>query len=185
MNRLRNLYLFVGPSGTGKSTIVQRLCDIAGLQQVVSYTTRPRRNNDEGGHLFLSAEKYPTWKKIEHQYHHIVARTVYNGYFYFCTQEQIDNADLYIVDPPGVETLRKNYRGRRRVRIIYVKSPNKELVARMVARGNTPAEAEERILLDQECFIGQEESADYVAYNVDLNVCVWDILEYIRQEERV
>lgn len=71
------------------------------------------------------------------------------------------------------------------VRIIYVKSPNKELVARMVARGNTPAEAEERILLDQECFIGQEESADYVAYNVDLNVCVWDILEYIRQEERV
>lgn len=185
MDRLRNLYLFVGPSGTGKSTIVQRLCDIAGLQQVVSYTTRPRRNNDEDGHLFLSAEKYPTWKKIEHQYHHIVARTVYNGYFYFCTQEQIDNADLYIVDPPGVETLRKNYRGRRGVRIIYVKSPNKELVARMVARGNTPAEAEERILLDQECFIGQEESADYVAYNVDLNVCVWDILEYIRQEERV
>ena len=184
MPKCRNLYLLVGPSGTGKTTIANLLSKQYGLTQVESYTTRPRRTPDEGGHRFLSAEKYPDWRTIEHQYHDIVARTIYNGHFYFATREQMDAADLYVIDPPGVDVLRKNYH-KRGLRIIYVCSPDDALRRRMIARGNTPEESDERIALDKEWFAECLAGADYVAYNVDLGVCVWDIYDYIMREERL
>ena len=184
MPKCRNLYLLVGPSGAGKTTIANLICKQCGLTQVESYTTRPRRTPDEGGHRFLSAEKYPDWHTIERQFHDIVARTIYNGHFYFATREQMDTADLYVIDPPGVDVLRKHCH-KRGLRVIYILSPTEALRRRMVARGSTEAEADERIALDTTWFAECQSQVDYVAYNVDLGVCVWDIYDYIMREERL
>ena len=52
------IVLIVGESGSGKSTICDELTKRYGLKQVKSYTTRPRRSEDEDGHTFISDEEF-------------------------------------------------------------------------------------------------------------------------------
>lgn len=91
------LFLFVGKSGSGKTTIANML-ENNGYSQVQSYTTRPPRCENERGHIFISEEEY-------NQLNNVVAATLYNDYHYCTTLDQIQDADIYVVDPRGVETL--------------------------------------------------------------------------------
>ena len=52
---MHNIYCFVGPSGSGKSAIVDSLSTEYGLVPVYSYTERPRRTVYEKGHIFVSS----------------------------------------------------------------------------------------------------------------------------------
>ena len=63
---MNNIYLIVGCSGSGKTTIVNSLENKYGLKSIQSYTTRPKRSDDETGHIFISDEEYDKledWKK--------------------------------------------------------------------------------------------------------------------------
>lgn len=96
------ILLICGESMTGKTTIMKELCrqypNI--YNPIMSYTTRPKRSEDEYGHIFVDEEKM--WDMM-HQYG-LVARTFINGYFYFTTPEQFveDKINIYIVDGLGV-----------------------------------------------------------------------------------
>lgn len=95
------MYLIVGRTGSGKDYFTQLLVN-RGLKQVLSYTTRPSRSEaDEKTHIFIKpeeAENYPDR----------VAYTKINDYEYFATREQVENADVYIIDPNGVNELIAN-----------------------------------------------------------------------------
>lgn len=93
-------YLIVGRSGTGKDTLANFLV-AKGLRMLKSYTTRPRRYEGEDTHEFITPEE--ATKKT-----HKVATTVINGYEYFATQEQLDQCDIYIIDPHGLYELVEN-----------------------------------------------------------------------------
>ena len=58
------IVLIVGESGSGKSTICDELTKRYGLKQVKSYTTRPRRSEDEDGHTFISDEEFKELENI-------------------------------------------------------------------------------------------------------------------------
>ena len=58
------IVLIVGESGSGKSTICDELTKRYGLKQVESYTTRPRRSEDEDGHTFVSDEEFDKLEDI-------------------------------------------------------------------------------------------------------------------------
>ena len=51
------IFLFVGKSASGKTTIADMLGK-DGYSQVYSYTTRPKRYENEIGHTFITDEEY-------------------------------------------------------------------------------------------------------------------------------
>lgn len=137
------LFLFVGKSASGKTTIANML-EADGYTQVNSYTTRPPRYTGEIGHTFISEEKYDELQNI-------VASTIYNGYKYCTTLEQIQKADIYVVDIEGVRTLIENYELLNRpIYIILFESNVYYRIQRMLERGDSDTQIVGRLLVDEE-----------------------------------
>ena len=63
----KQIFLIVGRSGVGKSSIVKAVCDITGMSCVKSYTTRPRREDEKEhtDHIFIS-ENVSLAQPVEH-----------------------------------------------------------------------------------------------------------------------
>ena len=139
------LILLIGKSGSGKSTVAKHLSHIYGLRVLESYTTRPRREPNEEGHIFVTKEEYTTLQNK-------VAETYFDDNYYCATKEQIDNADIYIIDPDGYFTLQKNYKSDRRIIPIYLKVSSIKCYHRMIARGDTEEQASTRIKHDRARF---------------------------------
>lgn len=94
------IILIVGRTGTGKDTLARELAG-HGLKQVKSYATRPKRFPEEDTHIFISqAEADAATDKV--------ARTVIGPYEYFATRQQVEEADIYIIDPAGLYELTAN-----------------------------------------------------------------------------
>ena len=81
---MRNIYLFVGPSGVGKTTIVEKLSRDYGFSVVSSYTDRPMRYDGETGHVFLTKEEFDALPEL-------CAYTEFNGHRYGVTSDMVDN----------------------------------------------------------------------------------------------
>jgi Cdc6-like AAA superfamily ATPase len=55
------LFVLVGPSGVGKNAIIERvLSQLPSLRRLPTYTTRPKRPNEEEGrdHFFVTLERF-------------------------------------------------------------------------------------------------------------------------------
>lgn len=131
------MVFLIGASGSGKSTLAKRLVE-RGYKEVVSYTTRPKRYEGEGGHMFVDEYSGDG-----------VAYSKFNGYEYWCTQEQLDECDIYVVDWPGVDMLReKGVRGT----VVYIDVSEEERVRRMKMRGDSDEMIESRIENDRKMF---------------------------------
>ena len=136
------LYLFVGKSGSGKTTIANLLKD-KGLNQLESYTTRPPRYDGEIGHVFISNEGFDKLRDI-------VAYTEYNDYRYGATKEQVDEVSIYVIDVPGVETLLEKYQSERPIVIMYFDTSIRTRINRMIDRHDSDMSIVSRIYNDEE-----------------------------------
>lgn len=137
------LYLFVGRSASGKTTVANILESVGKYNQLQSYTTRPKRTEDEVGHIFISDKEFD---KLEN----IIGYTEYNGHRYCSTVEQLDAADLYVIDVPGVETLLERYQNDRPVVVVYFDTNIRTRIDRMVDRHDCDAAIVSRIYNDEE-----------------------------------
>lgn len=131
------MIFLIGASGSGKSTLAKRMVD-RGCKEVVSYTTRPKRYEGEEGHIFV--DRYDG---------NGVAYSRFNGYEYWCTQEQLDTCDVYVVDWNGIDMLRE--RGVEGV-VVYIDVSEEERVRRMKLRGDSDEMIESRIKNDRKMF---------------------------------
>ena len=154
------IVLIVGESGSGKSTICDELTKRYGLKQVESYTTRPRRSENEGGRTFISDEEFD---KLED----ICAYTYFDGYRYCATREQIDNSDLYIIDPRGIEYFIKEYNGRKIPMVVYIYADKRTRRKRMANRGDKEHKIRQRIAHDESAFANVDEYTMYRYSNVE------------------
>ena len=191
----KTLFLIVGASGTGKTILVSQLENLHNLSPIPSYTTRPPRSDSEYGHIFVNDEAFTQLKNI-------VAYTLYNGYQYGATSEQVDVHDLYVIDPSGVDFFKKAYRGKKQIKVIYIKSPIHTREQRMLERDSNYQSAiekgdigkaiqiyntiMERIINDFSEFMNFEREADFIVENND-NTRFSDIInsvwQFIRKEE--
>ena len=124
---MNNIFLIVGCSGSGKTTITEQLETKYGLKSIQSYTTRKPRYNGETGHTFISNEEFDKLTDM-------VAYTEFAGNRYCPTAEQVENSDLYVIDPHGVKFFMKSYTGKKTPKIIYINSDLNVRYERMVKR---------------------------------------------------
>lgn len=140
----KNIYLFVAPSGSGKTAVVESLEKRYGLKAIQSYTTRPPRYDVESGHTFVSDKEFDTLNDI-------CALTEFCGYRYGATTEQVNMHDLYVIDPKGVEYFKEHYKGNKQIRVIYIYSTvevrYERMKQRLMKKGETPETAIKESLL--------------------------------------
>lgn len=137
------IVLIVGASGSGKTTLAENLERLFGWRPVVSYTTRPRRSENEAGHIFVDDYAFD-----EAFLSGAVAYTEYSGYRYCATQRQAEEAQTYVVDIPGVEYFRKKYTGSKKVLTVFLDLPEDVRRERMLMRGDTDT-VEKRLETDR------------------------------------
>ena len=131
---MKNIYLIVGCSGSGKTTITEQLEMKYGLKSIQSYTTRPPRYDGETGHTFISNQEFDELTDM-------VAYTEFAGNRYCATAEQVENNDLYVIDPNGVDYFIKSYKGKKTPKIIFIDSDLTTRYDRMVKRAEDKGDA--------------------------------------------
>ena len=141
---MKPLFLLVGKSASGKTTVAEYLEKAKGMKSVQSYSTRLSRYEGETGHIFVTDEEFD---KLEN----IIAYTEYHDHCYCSTKEQLDEADIYVVDPPGVETLLERYKKEgRTICIIYFSARLRTRIERMNNRGDAAVNIVGRLYNDSE-----------------------------------
>lgn len=141
------LVIIMGRSGAGKTCVANAMRDAYGWTQIESYTTRPRRSEDETGHHFVTEAEFDQIPECDR-----FAYMEYCGYRYCAKREQLDQADLYVVTPDGYEMIREAYRDRPLFTVVLTASET-VLRERMRKRGGcTEAKIQERISWDNVIF---------------------------------
>lgn len=155
-----NFIILMGASGSGKTTISDMLRDKYGLKPLVSYTTRPPRYEGEDNHIFVTNEEFE-------QLEDFVAFTNYNGHRYCGTAKQVEESDLYTLDPNGVAYFKESYHGSKRPIVVYIDVDRETRARRMKARNDDAAAVESRLLDDDIEFLRSSQMADVVLKNND------------------
>ena len=133
------IFLIVGCSGSGKTTITEQLEQKYGLKSIQSYTTRQPRYDGETGHIFISDEEFDKLTDM-------VAYTEFAGNRYCATAEQVENNDLYIIDPKGIDFFMQSYKGSKTPKIIFISSNLTTRYERMVKRTETKGKSHQEAI---------------------------------------
>lgn len=139
------ILLLVGRSGSGKTTIANMLCENNGFTELKSYTTRPKRYEDEKCHIFATKEEFDKLKDL-------VAYTMFDNNEYCATKEQVEDADVYVIDPNGVTTFMQSYTGNKQILVMYLDASEKTCIEHMLHRGDDYDRVQQRALHDNDKF---------------------------------
>lgn len=137
--------LIMGESGVGKTTLAENLEKYYGYTQIKSYTTRPKRYEGEVGHIFVDKQKFNSLGDF-------VAYTEYGDNQYGATTQQVEENQLYVIDPDGVIAFYERYKGDKKVIVVYLKADKKARVARMLQRGDGTLNIADRSKIDRCAF---------------------------------
>ena len=163
------LYLFVGRSASGKTTIANMLEEKYGYKQVFSYCTRKPRYDGEIGHIFISDAEFDNLGEL-------AAYTEYNGHRYGTTVEQLEECSIYVIDIPGVETLFKKNLDRPII-IIYFNTTVHTRILRMMERHDNESAIISRLLQDEQYdwFDKLDEIVWKQKHLYGTNVCLYEV----------
>jgi guanylate kinase len=177
------LYLFVGKSASGKTTIAELLEQKYGYKQVHSYTTRPPRYKGETGHVFVTEEEFDNLGDM-------AAYTFYNNNHYGTTFKQLETCDIYVIDIPGIETLLQKDKITRPIVIIYFDATVHTRINRMLERHDSDMQIVSRLLQDEQydwshkldalvCHYDRLNNKDIQIYSINANVEQQNVLEMV------
>ena len=119
-NKEHTLLLILGRTACGKDSLVNKLCERTKLKAITSYTTRPRRDNEGDTHIFVTEADYNQMYEAGV----IAAFTQIGQYKYWTTIDQLEDADIYIIDYEGVKTLRALNLPDLRLVTVFINTPD-------------------------------------------------------------
>lgn len=124
------LLCLLGKTASGKDFLASKLCERTGLKQLISYTTRERRQNEGDTHIFITNDEYQQLQDSGQ----IAAFTQIGQYKYCCTVQQLYENDIYVIDYIGLKNLRKlNLPGLRLV-TVYINVPDEVRERRAITK---------------------------------------------------
>jgi guanylate kinase len=141
------LYMIVGPSGTGKSTLAKTMTE-EGIVEVVSHTTRAPREGEIPGrsYHFVSGEEF---EKLVNQ-GQMLEHVTYSGNRYGVSRAAVEQAVSHgpaciVVEGHGAIQIKKAL-GDDAVHIFFLVPPPPDVLrARMLARGDDAAKVDLRL----------------------------------------
>ena len=152
------LILVSGPSGVGKSTIINELLKRhENLKVMTTYTTREAREMVDGAYYHVSKEEFE--KRIKEDF--FLEYVDYNGNYYGTSKEGLDEDKVVILEPTGL----KHYllKAKDKIKICYLKCPIEIREERMKNRGDDELSIEKRLASDDKIFTPEiEKLADWV-----------------------
>lgn len=182
-NKEHVLLCILGRTSCGKDTLVGKLCERTGLTAITSYTTRPRRTNEGDTHIFSTREVYEQMQEKGN----VAAYTEIAGNYYWTTIEQLYQHSVYIIDPRGVETLRKLGLPNLKIVTIYINTPDEIRKERALnKRGDDKLTFMKRDIAERDQFRMMLKYADfdYAISNIDI-AKAYSVLRWISQVEGV
>ena len=182
MNKEHVLMCVMAESAAGKDRLVNELCNRNHLTQLISYTTRARRANEDDTHIFVDEETYQQMKDDNN----IAAYTYINGNHYWSTINQLYESDFYVIDPRGVESLKALNLPNLHLVTVYVNVPEDVRKERAKLRGDDMNVYRNRCLSEREQFRDMKKNmnVDYVVPNVDFAKS-YSVLKWIATVEGV
>ena len=173
MKELKNIYILIGASGSGKTKISEILTNEFHLKPLVSYTTRAPRFTKEDNHIFITVDEF-------HRITNKAAETFYAGNYYCATKSQVEHSDIYTLDVDGLKSFKKLYNGSKGYKIIYVDVSNELRIDRMVHRGDSLQEIKKRVEADNNMLCNVKMCADFIVNNNhSVMKSVYEIWNYI------
>ena len=181
---MKNLYLIVGETASGKDTLADMLCKDMKFEKVVSYTDAPIRSDQKNGreHYFVSKEEFD----LILQEQSVIAYTQIGntGFRYCATMESFhENTRVYIIDPNGIRDMKYgNLKGYRPV-IIFIDADEKIRAARASHRKNFDYEARKKRESTQFEEFRRSKGYDYSIANNKTKDIAYRILKKIVETE--
>lgn len=188
------IYVLIGKSSTGKDTLYKKLLEDVrvNFKTVVTYTTRPIRDNEKDGveYFFKTKEEYEKINKdeiIEERCY----KTVYGNWYYFMMKDNqidINSNDNYLLigTLPTYEALKKNY-GKENVIPLYIEIDDETRLTRAMKREKLQKEPKyeelcRRFLADAKDFSDNKLKKAGIKKrynNTDSNMCLDEIIDDI------
>ena len=156
------MIVLAGASASGKTEVAKLLAKKYGITKIVTTTTRPKRKGEVDGvdYFFVSPEKF---EQMIHE-GKFVEYTLFNGYMYGSTKDQIAKDKCVVIDPAGL----RSYVALKDKTIVsfYLEADEKTRHERMLKRGDDLEKIKSRIEHDRQAFKKENiVKVDYVIKN--------------------
>lgn len=177
------LYVFVGPSGVGKNTIMNRVRQaFPDMRQLPTATTREKRDDEVEGvhHFFVTLQRF---NEMREHGDLLEAQEVHPGKFYgvprSSTARVLQEGGLWLadIDVYGAEALKGAFPDN--VVTIFVRPPSLDVLAeRLEERHETDIAARlQRVELE----LSYAPTCDFQVVNDDLERCVAEVIAIINR----
>jgi len=184
------LFLIVGPSGSGKGTVISILKEkYPGFVYPVSYTTRKPREGEKEGEVyhFISKDKFE--KGIEKGDFLEYAIVHSNNYYGTAKKEIVDALEsgavvIREVDIQGFNSIKKLIPKENLISIFMKVSDRDDLERRILKRGELPEDELERRMQSALDEISQADKCDYQVENKwgEIDACVSNVEKIVLSE---
>lgn len=182
------MIIIIGKTASGKDTIVKELCLNHNFKKIVTYTTRPMRENEIDGttYHYISNEEFK--KKINEGFfvEYKSYQSEFGEWFYGTSEESIINSDsksIIILTPQGYKDILSKYPNLN-YKSIYLYASNRTIRERLIQRGDDEAEAKRRVRHDKKDFRGIYKIVDKVIcnnQNKQFEKVIKEILDVIKE----
>lgn len=174
------MLILIGESGSGKTTILNKLVEL-GFEKAINHTTRKPRENEENTkeYKFVSKEDFnKMWDNGE-----LLQRAEFNNEYYGISTNSLKDNVVCISIVDSVKDIKNRAKelniNNVKIITIYVYVNEQERIKRMKARGDSDESIQTRLIIDKEKFAKAKEVADYTVENMDIEEAVKEIIEKV------